>query len=204
MIPSDAIHPEAPATPCGAGAFRSAQTLGLHGKPGKWDRPGPLGLAVAGPSGAVQRLVDAQNAAMRNPRFAPDPVSGTTHCSEAAWYIDQATGRHGAGVLEEPNGYNFLANAQIEKLAGHGSGYHVVSPQSAQALADQGVTVWVTQLGHTHGHIASVRPEGVTGDHPRGRTGLLLANVGLFNGVAHQSAVFTPAHGAIVCYAPDR
>lgn len=204
MIPSDSIHPNAPAARCGAGAFRSAGPLGTDGKPAKWGQPGSLGVAVAGPSTAVQRLVDAQNAAIRNPMFAPDPVSGTTHCSEAALFIDEATGRHGVSVFAEPDGENLLANAQIEKLAGHGSGYHAVSPDSAQALADQGVTVWVTQLGHAHGHIASVRPEGVPGDRPRGKTGLLLANIGLFNGVAHQSAVFTPAHGAIVCYAPDR
>ena len=30
------------------------------------------------------------------------------------------------------------------------------------------------------------------------------ANVGLFNGVAHQSAVFNPAHGEIVYYAPNQ
>ena len=30
------------------------------------------------------------------------------------------------------------------------------------------------------------------------------ANVGIFNGVAHQSAVFTPAHGAIIYYAPNQ
>lgn len=204
MIPPDSIHPDAPAAHCGAGAFRTAGPLGLHGKPGKWGQPGTLGLAAAGPSAAVQRLVDAQNAAIRNPRFAPDPASGTTHCSEAALFIDAATGRHGASVLGEADGSNLPANAQIQKLAGHGSGYHVVSPEAAQALADQGVTVWVTQTGHAHGHIASVRPEGVPGDRPRGKTGLLLANIGLFNGVAHQSAVFTPAHGAIVCYAPDR
>ena len=204
MIPSDSIHPDAPAARCGAGAFRSAGPLGTDGKPGKWGQPGSLGLAVAGSSTAVQRLVAAQNAAIRNPRFAPDPVSGTTHCSEAARFIDEATGRHGAGVLEDSDGENFLANTQIEKLAAQGSGYHVVSAESARALADRGVTVWVTQLGHAHGHIAAVRPEGVPGDRPRGKTGLLLANIGLFNGVAHQSAVFTPAHGAIVCYAPDR
>jgi hypothetical protein len=203
MIPSDSIHPDAPAAGYGTGAFRSAGPLGIHGKPEKWGQPGSLGLADTGPSAAVRRLVAAQDAAIRNPKFAPDPVSGTTHCSEAARYIDEATGRHGAGVLGETDGDNFLANAQIAKLAAHGSGYHVVLAESAQALADQGVTVWVTQLGHAHGHIASVRPEGVPGDRPRGKTGLLLANIGLFNGVAHQSAVFTPAHGAVVCYAPD-
>lgn len=201
----DSARPEKSAACCGAGAFRGAGPLGIRTRPDKWAQPQLLGLgarAVMLPA-AVQRLVNAQNAAMRNPSFAPDPVSKTTHCSEAAWKIDEATGGHGAGVLGEHGGDNYPANEQIRRLSHRGSGYHVVSAAEAQTLADRGVTVWVTQVGRNHGHIASVRPEGVPGDLPRGRSGLLLANVGLFNGVAHQSAVFTPVHGAIVYYAPN-
>ena len=155
-------------------------------------------------SGAVQNLVDAQNAAMSNPGFAPNPVTGTTHCNQAACSIDRATGGDPTGVFANANGVPYDANTQIHNLADSANGYHVVTPAEAQALADKGVRAWATQLGARHGHIASVRPEGVPGDHPRGRSGPILANVGLFNGVAHQSAVFTPAHGAIVYYAPNQ
>jgi hypothetical protein len=107
-------------------------------------------------------------------------------------------------VFANAKGVPYDANTQINNLANPKNGYHVVTPAEAQALADKGEKTWATQLGAKHGHIASVRPEGVPGDQPRGRSGPILANVGLFNGVAHQSAVFTPAHGAIVYYAPNQ
>ena len=155
-------------------------------------------------NGAVQNLVDAQNAAMSNPAMAPNPATGTTHCNQGACSIDRANGGNPNGVLANANGVPYDANTQIHNLANPQNGYHVVTPAEAQGLADKGEKVWATQLGARHGHIASVRPEGVPGDHPRGRSGPILANIGLFNGVAHQSAVFTPAHGAIIYYAPNQ
>ncbi len=166
--------------------------------------PGQATTSAQQQSGAVQNLVNAQNAAMSNPGFAPNPVTGTTHCNQAACSIDRATGGDPAGVFANANGVPYDANTIIHNLANPDNGYHVVTPAEAQALADKGVSAWATQLGARHGHIASVRPEGVPGDNPRGRSGPILANVGLFNGVAHQSAVFTPAHGAIIYYAPNQ
>jgi hypothetical protein len=142
---------------------------------------------------------------MANGKYAPNtPTAGTTHCSEAACSIAQHTGVNTTGVLSDAQGHNYPANTQINNLANPKNGYHPVTPEQAQALANQGTTAFATQHGAHHGHIATVRPEGVPGDNPRGKSGPLLANVGLFNGVAHQSAVFNPAHGEIVYYAPNQ
>ena len=152
----------------------------------------------------VQSLVDAQNAAMANGTYQPNtPTAGTTHCSEAACAIAKGTGADLTGILYDSKGNKYDANTQINNLA-NSSSYHVVTPDQAQVLGDKGVLVFGTQHGARHGHIASVRPEGIPGDNPKGRSGPILANVGLFNGVAHQSAVMTPAHGAIVYYAPNQ
>ena len=157
-------------------------------------------------NGAVQNLVDAQNSAMSNSQYAPTVGKGglVSHCSEAACSIAAATGANTAGVLSDANGHNYEANTQINNLANTKNGWHAVTPDQAQALANQGVLAFATQRGAGHGHIASVRPEGIPGDQPRGRSGPILANVGIFNGVEHQSAVFTPAHGAIIYYAPNQ
>ena len=143
---------------------------------------------------------------MSNSQYAPTVGKGglVTHCSEAACSIAAATGVSTAGVLSNANGQNYDANSQINNLANAKNGWHAVTPDQAQALANQGVLVFATQHGAGHGHIASVRPEGVAGDQPRGRSGPILANVRIFSGVARQSAVFTPAHGAIIYYAPNQ
>jgi hypothetical protein len=106
--------------------------------------------------------------------------------------------------LYDAKGNNYDANTQINNLANPANGFHVVTPEQAQALGDKGVLVFGTQHGTRHGHITTVRPEGIPGDNPRGRSGPILANIGIFNGVAHQSAVFTPVHGAIIYYAPNQ
>ena len=158
--------------------------------------------ATADP-GQVQSLVNAQNAAMANPKFAPNtPSPGVTHCSESSFFVAQQVGAKTDGILGA-RGENFDANTQIQNLANPANGYAAVTPDQAQDLANQGIVAFATQVREPHGHIASVRPQGVSGDNPTGLTGPLLANVGLFNGVAHQSMVFTPAHGAIVYYAPN-
>ncbi len=155
--------------------------------------------------GAVQSLVTAQNAAMANGKYQPNtPTAGTTHCSEGACAVAKGIGENLTGVLYDAKGNNYDANTQINNLANSANGFHAVTPEQAQALGDKGVLVFGTQHGARHGHITTVRPEGIPGDNPRGRSGPILANIGIFNGVAHQSAVFTPAHGAIIYYAPNQ
>src|ERR1035437_5063784 len=109
---------------------------------------------------------------MANPNYAPNtPTAGTTHCNGAACSIDRTTGGDPTGVFANAKGVPYDANTQINNLANPKSGYQVVTPAEAQALADNGGKAWATQLGAKHGHIASVRPEGVPGDQPRGRSG---------------------------------
>jgi hypothetical protein len=142
---------------------------------------------------------------MANGKYQPTTDSNgnlTTHCSEAACAIAKGTGTNLTGILYDAKGNNYDAITQINNLA-NSSGYHVVTPEQGQALADKGVLVFGTQHGARHGHIASVRPEGVD-SNIRGRSGPILANVGIFNGVADQGAVMTPAHGAIIYYAPNQ
>lgn len=142
---------------------------------------------------------------MADGKYAPTVSNGNvvTHCSEAACSIAQGTGVNTTGVLSDAKGHNYDANTQINNLANPKNGYHPVTPEQAQALGNQGKVVFATQQG-AHGHVVTVRPEGVPGDNPRGKSGPLLANVGVCNGVAHQSAVFNPAHGAIIYYAPNQ
>jgi hypothetical protein len=158
--------------------------------------------AVVPQTDPVQSLINAQNAVLANPKFAPDPVTKTTHCSEASYSIARQVGMNTVGILGDAHGENFNANTQIQNLANPAHGYVAVDPAQAQTLATQGILAFATQLGAVHGHVTTVRPEGVPGDAPRGNSGPLLANVGQFVGVARQSIVFTPAHGAIVYYAP--
>jgi hypothetical protein len=153
------------------------------------------------PQDPVQSLIDAQNAAMADPQYAP--AGGVTHCSEASLSIAVALGIPTSGVLCDAGGNNLLANAQIGNLANSMNGYQQVAPDDAQTLANQGVLVFATQSRDPHGHVVSVRPGNVPGDQPTGLTGPLLANVGIFVGVAHQSMVFTPLHGDILYYAPS-
>jgi hypothetical protein len=69
--------------------------------------------------------------------------------------------------------------------------YSEVSPQQAQVLANEGRAVigaWFNPKGH--GHVVTVRPEGVAGDKPVGNRGPLLNDIGAFDRVAPQSAAF--------------
>ena len=164
-----------------------------------------VGPAQSGGNGdKVQSLVNAQNAAMSNPDFAPDtPATGITHCNQGANNIAAALGVKTDGILANSQGVALPANAQIANLANPQNGYHPVSPQQAQQLASSGAVVFATQTGKIHGHIATVRPEGVPGDRPPRGSGPLLANIGQINGVVHETRVMTPKHGDILYYAPN-
>jgi len=165
-----------------------------------------VGLVPSGGNGdRVQSLVNAQNAAMYNPNFAPDtPAAGITHCNQGANNIAAALGVKTVGILSNSQGVALPANAQIANLANSQNGYQSVSPQQAQQLANSGTVVFATQIGRVHGHIATVRPEGVPGDQPPRGIGPLLANIGQINGVVHESRVLTPKHGEIIYYAPNQ
>ena len=101
------------------------------------------------------------------------------------------------GPLTDVHG-NALGPDQMGKnLAKPGSGYHEVSADAAQELANQGVFVMVVGPGH----VASVRPD--TGEKITG-SGPIIANVGANNGVLRLNYVFTTsALPSVKFYTPD-
>jgi hypothetical protein len=143
-------------------------------------------------------LIAAQNEVMKDAKLMPAEIevtddkgnktkSTTTHCSEATFAVAKKTGVAWDGILGTERDGNFVANKMIdglEKAVKDGT-YKVVEPDEARTLANQGVTVFATQAKPGgHGHIATVRPEGVKGDTPDSPfTKPLLANVGASNGV---------------------
>jgi hypothetical protein len=66
-----------------------------------------------------------------------------------------------------------------------------VTPEEAQQLANRGVVVIAAQRRPDgHGHVATVRPEGVRGDQPQGARGPLINHVGWSVGIFRESAAF--------------
>ena len=132
-----------------------------------------------------QKLIEAQNAARKNPKFQP----GTqTHCSEATCAIAKAVGAP-MGPLENKN-----ANTQAQDLA-NSSDYREVSPTEAQQIANDGglvIAAYENPNPKASGHTTTVRPEGVPGDNPpaHGR-GPLLNDIGLNVRVANQNYAFS-------------
>lgn len=143
---------------------------------------------------ALKILIAAQDDVMKDAGLAPNESEETdakgtktktiaTHCSEATFRVAKKTGVVWDGILGDKSG-NFLANtmiANLEKQAAAKDGsYKVVDEDEAQRLANQGVTVFATQSKPGgHGHIATIRPEGVSGDSPaKPYKKPLLANVG--------------------------
>jgi hypothetical protein len=141
----------------------------------------------------IADLVAAQDAAIANPKYAPDqPKEGETHCSEGTYYIAKTLGLPvlkslGTGTATG----NYHANDMILNLQKAGSGYKKGTPAEAQAFANVGEVAFLTiyrpgkdKKGNPlHGHIATLRPEGVPGDPTEASTSPLVANVGSTNQV---------------------
>jgi hypothetical protein len=179
--------------------------------------PKPMS-ADAGPqaddSAAAKKrvLISAQDDVMSDETLKP---GSTTHCSEASLRVAKATGVEWDAILGNKDG-NFVANDMIANLAraAKDKKYKVVTPEEAQTLANQGVTVFATQTNPGgHGHVATCRPEGVTGDSPQKPYAKpLLANVGSAVGVRGYLAdsghygVFLQdsTHPAVIFYAPAK
>ena len=156
----------------------------------------PFGLCPdpSDPTCALQALIliAAQNAAMANHAWAQSQ-NGTTYCNFATLSVGRATGV----PLSSLRG---SANDVFKKLAAPGSGYHRVTAEQAQSLADDDQFVVAAEPHAGHGHVATVRPEGVPGDpHPAG-SGPLVANVGVDQTVKHVSKAFhNPSDGGGPC-----
>jgi hypothetical protein len=150
---------------------------------------------------ALKTLIAAQDEVMGDANLAPtvetDDKGNTkviaTHCSEATFRVAQKTGVPWEGILGTAKAGNSNANDMIDGLenAVKAGSYKVVTPDEAQQLANTGVTVFATQAKPSgHGHIATVRPDGIATDKPTSPAKKpLLANVGSSVGVKGYLAV---------------
>jgi hypothetical protein len=142
-------------------------------------------------------LIAAQDAARNDPHFQP---SARTHCNEALVSIVHRLNAPDDDFTDN-NGEPLLANQMARNLATSDQ-YTAVDPDQAQRLADRGILVvaaWDNPGGH--GHVATVRPENVPGDNPRGRRGALISNVGKQVGIQSESSVF-PSGAQVHYYTP--
>ncbi len=166
-----------------------------------------------GSAAKLKTLIAAQDDVMSDETLKPS--GSTTHCSAASLRVAKATGVEWDGILGNKDG-NFVANDMIANLARaeKDKKYKVVNAEEAQTLANQGVTVFATQTNPGgHGHVATCRPAGVTGDSPQKPYAKpLLANVGAAVGVRGYLAdkghygVFLQdsTHPAVIFYAPAK
>jgi hypothetical protein len=135
------------------------------------------------------RLVTAQDDARNNPDYAADP-DGTTYCNIATAEIATRVGAPTA-PLQDQQGVPYLANRQAQNLA-NSLQYRVVTAAEAQKLADQGqIVIGAQEHPRGHGHIATVRPTGVTGDAAHAGNGPLINHIGDHVGIYHQSGAFS-------------
>ncbi|MGH9481719.1 MAG: hypothetical protein ACRD1L_06470 [Terriglobales bacterium] len=140
-------------------------------------------LAAQAPA-AVQKLTAAQDAARSNTDFQ-------AHHFMAAAAIAKAVGAPLA-PLTDASGAALTANAAAAKLAAPASGYREVKSDEAQQLANSGslvIVAWSNPQGA--GHLATVRPAGVSGDDVKaGSRDPLINNVGVDVGVEGVNWVF--------------
>lgn len=96
-----------------------------------------------------QNLSNAQNAAMKNPKFAPG-YGGHTHCNQGACSVARAM-HAPMGPFSGCKSFPCMANQIRANLAKPGSGYHGVSDADAAQLAGHGVVVYITgPRAHIH------------------------------------------------------
>ena len=130
---------------------------------------------------AQLQLSNAQNAAMKNPQFAPG-YGGHTHCNQGACSVARAM-HAPMGPLSNAKGKPLLADQIRANLAKPGSGYHGVSAAEATQLAPQGVVVFVTGPGHI-ATVAADQSQKLPGSGP------IISNVGYKNGDMRLNYVF--------------
>jgi RHS repeat-associated protein len=162
--------------------------------------PPPPPPAPAPPPGAVpgtpqNTLINAQDAARADPNLQPVGIPGQpgrkTFCNIATCQIAKNTGTT-TDALVNKSGTPNLANTDAETLANSPS-WKPVSPEEAQKLANEGVTV-VGVISETgHGHIVTVRPELVPGLQDVGKYGPVVNNIGASVGVMNGNKAFRGA-----------
>jgi hypothetical protein len=160
-----------------------------------WMRSAACGLGIislcpakANASNSKQKLLNAQDDARANPAFQPRATA--TYCNQATLAIAKQFGAP-IGPLNDAKGNAVNANAQAENLA-KSTQYREVTPEEAQKIANNGGLVIVAFVNpNGHGHTATVRPEGVSGDSPpKGGKGPLLNDIGLFDKVQNSNYAF--------------
>ncbi len=179
----DGFESSATQTRTAAGSVPSpaeGQYDGTHAAPGTTDTRGwiptspPLKGSPSNRNAATYADVVDQFAVGNNPRYTPR--DGNTFCNIFAWDVTKAMGAevpHWVDGAGNPTGVGqgreLDADATNQWLNQHGAehGWHQVSAQEAQALANQGhpaVASWNNPGGI--GHIAVVRPGEVTAQGP--------------------------------------
>lgn len=134
-------------------------------------------------------LIQAQDAARK--QFGAKPGLGPTYCNDATYAIARQL-KAPLGPLGNSMNTPYTANQMAQNLA-LSTAYKDVTPEQAQQMADQGrlvIGAWHNPGGH--GHVVTVRPQGVPGDQPAGNTGPLLNDIGRNDCVARQSGAFEP------------
>ena len=153
----------------------------------------------------IKALTDAQNAARNDPANQPTrDAKGrlTTHCNSATTHTVEATGAP-TGPFVGSNGQPLMAN-QVSKNLATSTDYKEVSPDEAQAYANDGGTAvgaYDNPVPGHHGHLVTLRPDGVAGDPADSGTGPLWNNVGTNVGV--QNAGSGTAASAMKYYIPS-
>jgi len=120
--------------------------------------PQPPPVPQGAPGTPTYPLTQARDSTRRDPTVQPVGPPGPTFCNIATCKIAQATGAP-LDPLTDKNGTPNLANTDNRTLP-NSSKYHEVTPEEAQSLANQGITVIAVQgSAGPHGHIATVRPD---------------------------------------------
>jgi hypothetical protein len=148
---------------------------------------------------AVSKLIATQNEART--QFRPSTREGPTYCNAATFCIVRDMGGS-LRPLGDAQGQPYAANQMAQNLA-TSTDYRDVTPEEAQRLANQGnlvIGAWFNPQGH--GHVVTVRPDGVTGDEPFGRSGPLLNDIGENDWIARQSGAFKAAD-KVFYYTPE-
>jgi RHS repeat-associated protein len=152
---------------------------------------------------ARNTLVNAQDAARTNPNFQPEPAGQRrTFCNQATAATASAVGAP-TTPLQDARGNAYLANQQAQNLA-NSPDYQVVNGNDVQALANEGaLVIGAQQNPRGHGHVATVRPENVTGDPAPAGNGPLINQIGRHVGIRHESGSFN-RNPPVIYYTPVR
>jgi hypothetical protein len=172
------------------------------------------GPSIENSNAQINYLISAQDAT-RNAhmyqkggggRYPSATNADSTFCNQATFDIAEATGFNTSALYNGVSRDNVNANGAGNNLALAATNglVNVVSPASAQALANTGYTViasWINPTGE-RGHMATVRP---TSNPLNSANGPMVSNVGLpgATGIVSAKTAFTNDNLADVKYYYD-